>query len=293
MGISGIPRYRLNETKRIFTVEGRTSSVSLTEHETTLLNMFITNAHIELGVRAILQQLQTGDASTISRTINSLWNKLGWLGARAWLKRVHQDRYAWSPGMLREPALSTNLLRAGDFAWSEEATVQLRSLWVEGHSTAEIGRRLGVSKHAVVGKAHRLDLPARPSPIRRDPNAAPRQPAPRCVPISTLPPLSTEQVAPSTTSPVPSEISNGSAVEELGEVKPSTVVAQPSPVLRAADTNVASRTYARRVECCWPIGEPSTPTFRFCNAEAVRDKPYCGDHVQRAYIPTRPLRINL
>ena len=52
--------------------------------------------------------------------------------------------------------------------WAEETIVRLRALWDEGHSTAEIGRRLGVSKNAVVGKAHRLDLPARPSPIRRD-----------------------------------------------------------------------------------------------------------------------------
>ena len=52
--------------------------------------------------------------------------------------------------------------------WSDEQIEQLRALWAEGHSTAEIGRRLGVSKNAVVNKAHRLDLPARPSPIRRD-----------------------------------------------------------------------------------------------------------------------------
>jgi hypothetical protein len=45
--------------------------------------------------------------------------------------------------------------------WAEETIVRLRALWDEGHSTAEIGRRLGVSKNAVVGKAHRLDLPAR------------------------------------------------------------------------------------------------------------------------------------
>ena len=43
----------------------------------------------------------------------------------------------------------------------------LRRLWDEGHATAEIGRRLRVSKNAVVGKAHRLDLEARPDPIRR------------------------------------------------------------------------------------------------------------------------------
>lgn len=51
--------------------------------------------------------------------------------------------------------------------WTDDAVLRLRSLWDEGHSTAEIGRRLGVSKNAVIGKAHRLDLPGRPSPIGR------------------------------------------------------------------------------------------------------------------------------
>ena len=35
--------------------------------------------------------------------------------------------------------------------WTAEAIDQLRSLWAEGHSTAEIGRRMGISKNAVVG----------------------------------------------------------------------------------------------------------------------------------------------
>jgi len=52
--------------------------------------------------------------------------------------------------------------------WAEETIVRLRELWDEGHSTAQIALRLGVSKNAVVGKAHRLDLPARPSPIKRE-----------------------------------------------------------------------------------------------------------------------------
>ncbi len=61
--------------------------------------------------------------------------------------------------------------------WTHEAIERLRALWAEGHSTAEIGRRMGVSKNAVVGKAHRLNLSARPSPIRRD--AQPRAERPR------------------------------------------------------------------------------------------------------------------
>ena len=31
--------------------------------------------------------------------------------------------------------------------WSAEAIERLRALWAEGHSTAEIGRRMGVSKN--------------------------------------------------------------------------------------------------------------------------------------------------
>lgn len=53
-----------------------------------------------------------------------------------------------------------------DIDWPESRIVRLRALLAEGHSPAEIGRRLGVTRNAVIGKAHRLNLPSRPSPIR-------------------------------------------------------------------------------------------------------------------------------
>ncbi len=49
--------------------------------------------------------------------------------------------------------------------WTAERTKKLVDLWNEGLTTIEIGRRLGVTKNSVVGKAHRLDLPKRQSPI--------------------------------------------------------------------------------------------------------------------------------
>ena len=55
---------------------------------------------------------------------------------------------------------------ASDFDWTTETIAHLRTLWTEGHSTAAIGRRMNTSKNSVVGKAHRLNLPPRPSPIR-------------------------------------------------------------------------------------------------------------------------------
>ncbi len=51
--------------------------------------------------------------------------------------------------------------------WTYDAIERLRTFWAEGHATAEIGRRLGVSKNIIIGKAHRLDFTARPSPFRR------------------------------------------------------------------------------------------------------------------------------
>jgi len=52
-------------------------------------------------------------------------------------------------------------------AWTTEKIKQLKKLWSKGKSTVEIGKELGISKNAVVGKVHRLELEARPSPIKK------------------------------------------------------------------------------------------------------------------------------
>ncbi len=161
--------------------------------------------------------------------------------------------------------------------WAEETIVRLRSLWDEGLSTAEIGRRLGVSKNAVVGKAHRLDLPARPSPIRRDGSgiSAPRRSAPRRVAGPTLPPLS------STATIAPAALHMHHAV-----IAPKPPPAAPAP--RAVPP--APRPYGRIVTCCWPIGEPGTRSFRFCDDASEPGKPYCTDHAKLAYVKVRDRR---
>lgn len=55
-----------------------------------------------------------------------------------------------------------------EMTWTAEKIKQLKKLWSKGKSTVEIGRELGISKNAVVGKVHRLELNARPSPIKKD-----------------------------------------------------------------------------------------------------------------------------
>lgn len=54
------------------------------------------------------------------------------------------------------------------FDWTEKALEQLSALWAEGHTTSEIGRRMGISKNAVVGAARRAGLAKRADPIKRD-----------------------------------------------------------------------------------------------------------------------------
>jgi GcrA cell cycle regulator len=152
--------------------------------------------------------------------------------------------------------------------WTEETIARLRALWDEGHSTAEIGRRMGITKNAVVGKAHRLNLPARPSPIRREahaPRATPRrQPTPRPAQPAFRRPLPAPAPRPVVVAPTPISASGGAVI-------------RPFPRLTNRD-------------CCWPMGDPGTPNFRFCTAEPLGGKPYCAEHAAVAYVKARDRR---
>ena len=52
-------------------------------------------------------------------------------------------------------------------SWNDSNVARLKELWDQGLPTAQIGKLLGFTKNAVVGKAHRIGLERRPSPIRR------------------------------------------------------------------------------------------------------------------------------
>ena len=53
--------------------------------------------------------------------------------------------------------------------WNDEAKVAtLKRLWREGKSASQIADEIeGTNRNMIIGKAHRLGLPARPSPIKR------------------------------------------------------------------------------------------------------------------------------
>ncbi len=52
--------------------------------------------------------------------------------------------------------------------WTEQRIEVLRKLWGQGQTASQIAAILGgITRNAVIGKAHRLNLPKRSSPIRR------------------------------------------------------------------------------------------------------------------------------
>lgn len=200
--------------------------------------------------------------------------------------------------------------------WTEETIARLRDLWQQGLSTAEIGRQLSVTKNAVVGKAHRLGLKPRPSPIRRAKAAAPAEPAAQATSAATTP----EAAAPAAAEPPVAQAAPAAATIATPEPEappaPATVVteAKPEPAPPAAESEPAPAPRATRAQpratraalrpvseprrrssqsCCWPLGDPGTPGFHFCGATPLPGKPYCAEHAQLAYVKLRDRRDNV
>jgi GcrA cell cycle regulator len=182
-------------------------------------------------------------------------------------------------------------------AWPLEKIHELYAMWTEGLSTKEIARRLSskwgtTSKNSVVGKAHRLDLEARPSPIRRDPKAAnpyatkshhrENPPTPR--PRTSLPPLPSEVAAqPETTAPS----FRISALIESGAISTKPAILPP---ISPPPPQTFSTFRRPSKECCWPVGEPGTKAFRFCCEPAPYNRSYCEAHAKLAYVKIRDRR---
>ncbi len=143
--------------------------------------------------------------------------------------------------------------------WTEERVAELMRLWEAGRSASEIGRLLGVSKNSVVGKAHRMKLAARPSPIKRSSGGPTRRTPP--------PPIAKPAMR----------------VESQPKVERPVMPPPAAPSVRRPAAAVR-RSGGKGPSCLWPIGDPGDADFHFCGAPAVAGKPYCAEHCARAYI---------
>lgn len=143
-------------------------------------------------------------------------------------------------------------------SWNDERVEMLKKLWAEGLSATEIGKRMNTSKNAIIGKAHRMGLPSRPSPIRTKDRAKPKKSTPKKTAQPVVEPVKSQP-------------------EPKPEPKPAKEPAQEhSPVLTT-----------KRGQCAWPFSDPDKPDFRFCGKPALCGKPYCQEHYDIAYIQPR------
>ena len=140
-------------------------------------------------------------------------------------------------------------------SWNEENVARLRELWDQGLPTAQIGKLIGFTKNAVVGKAHRIGLERRPSPIRRTAVKPDRKKA---------------------RSPVMPRF-NFETSKEVANIQ-----SKESSVFQPVVINLFNKSTKRG--CEWPEGHPDEPEFHFCEKERFEDKPYCLIHCAVAYI---------
>ena len=142
--------------------------------------------------------------------------------------------------------------------WSNERIEQLRSLWRDGLSASQIAAALGgVTRNAVIGKAHRLGLTGRPSPIKSRPAGMPR-------PRVRRPKLERPQVA-----------ARPAAAAPARRIEPAPVELEDMP-------GATILTLTDRI-CKWPVGDPRDTNFHFCGRVSAEGVPYCTEHARRAY----------
>ena len=138
--------------------------------------------------------------------------------------------------------------------WDDNNVAKLRELWDQGLPTAQIGKLLGFTKNAVVGKAHRIGLERRPSPIRRTAVKPDRKKA---------------------RSPVMPKLNFESKQETLTENKEYSG-------FQLVIKNMFNSSIKRG--CEWPQGHPDESDFNFCGKDRFEDKPYCLEHCAVAYV---------
>ena len=198
-------------------------------------------------------------------------------------------------------------------AWTDERIDRLKAMWAKGATASQIADELGgVSRNAVIGKAHRLGLDARPSPVKpgeekeKKPAAAA---APKAV-RSEAPPRAAEPEAPRAepASPHPRtpqrpqpegiqyrSVGPGGFIRQgPGDTQAPIPPAPPRRLVPAKPSaEVADKTGLLDLNdriCKWPMGHPGEPDFHFCGNPANPGFPYCVDHCGVAYQAQLPRR---
>ena len=173
--------------------------------------------------------------------------------------------------------------------WTDERVEKLKKLWSEGLSASQIAAQLGgVSRNAVIGKVHRLNLPGRAKAGGTQSASRPKRPA------AVAPRPSGFQARPTVTRAVARPSGSATGREETDTDFETQTEQLPVP----ANGNKAMMPSSRRLEltqltertCKWPIGDPLNDDFHFCGNESPDNSPYCTYHQRLAYQPSAERR---
>ncbi len=188
--------------------------------------------------------------------------------------------------------------------WDNSMLKKLKALTGKGLSTSEIGKRLGMSKNAIVGKLNRLGWNAKAGGASSEPTekvketkkvsqnkAAPAKKATSSkvtVAKKAAPAAKKETTKKDVVRSAPKkEVVKKTADKKVDE-KPVTVNAKTLAMHQRIVQHALEMANLKPNQCRWPIGDPDSEHFHFCGETVFVGKPYCYEHCKQAYQFTPP-----